>query len=175
MRRIPLSPRRQRLCSSTHIQALERLIAVLQQELSTARERETTLLREAHDRETLLLQMLSQAHQQNQRLLDLPRGTAIPPPSSQIAPGSTQPPAPRQRTPVAPQTPPGDPRGAMRRRILALLQDHPEGLTPAEMRRLLGVERSLADTCLGMRRDGVVQRVGRGKYVAAEPSGSDQT
>jgi hypothetical protein len=45
---------------------------------------------------------------------------------------------------------------------VALLQEHPEGLTPAEMRTLLGVDKSLADTCLGMR------RVGRGKYVAAQ-------
>jgi hypothetical protein len=54
----------------------------------------------------------------------------------------------------------------MRRRIVALLQDHPEGLTPAQMQTLLGVERSLADTCLAMRRDGLVQRVGYGRYVA---------
>jgi len=60
-----------------------------------------------------------------------------------------------------------DPRGDMRRRIVALLQEHPEGLTPGEIRDLLGVERSMADTCLGMRRDGLVQRVGRGRYVVA--------
>jgi hypothetical protein len=40
----------------------------------------------------------------------------------------------------------------MRRRIVALLWEHPEGLTPAAMRTLLEVDRSLADTCLGMRR-----------------------
>jgi predicted transcriptional regulator of viral defense system len=56
----------------------------------------------------------------------------------------------------------------MRRRILALLHDHPAGLTPAEMRELLGVERSLADTCVGMLRYGLVQRVGRGRYVVAK-------
>jgi hypothetical protein len=68
---------------------------------------------------------------------------------------------------VARPTAPGeDHRGAMRRRIVALLQTHPEGLTPAEMRTRLGVERRLADTCLGMLRDGLVQRVGRGRYVA---------
>ena len=55
----------------------------------------------------------------------------------------------------------------MRRRIVALLTAHPGGLTPAEMRDLLGVERSLADTCLGMRKYGLIQRVGRGKYIAA--------
>jgi hypothetical protein len=47
-----------------------------------------------------------------------------------------------------------------------VLQDYPDGLTPAEIRNLLGVDRSLADTCLGMVRYGLVQRVGRGKYVA---------
>jgi predicted transcriptional regulator of viral defense system len=63
----------------------------------------------------------------------------------------------------------------MRRRIVALLQDHPEGLAPAEMRGLLGVDRSLADTCLGMLRYGLVQRVGRGRYVATAPSRTDQS
>jgi predicted transcriptional regulator of viral defense system len=58
----------------------------------------------------------------------------------------------------------------MRRRIVALLQEHPEGLTPREIRDRLGVDRSLADTCLGMLRYGLVQRVGQGRYVAAEPS-----
>jgi predicted transcriptional regulator of viral defense system len=58
----------------------------------------------------------------------------------------------------------------MRRRIVALLQAHPEGLTPAEMRDLLGVDRSLADTCLGMLRYGLVQRVARGRYIVAPAS-----
>jgi hypothetical protein len=47
----------------------------------------------------------------------------------------------------------------MRRRIVALLQDHPEGLTPAEMRTRLGVDKRLADTCLGMLRYGLLRRV----------------
>ncbi len=55
----------------------------------------------------------------------------------------------------------------MRRRIVTLLQEHPEGLTPAEMRTVLGVDKSLADPCLGMWRYGLLQRVGRGRYVAA--------
>ena len=61
----------------------------------------------------------------------------------------------------------------MCRRIVTLLQDHPEGLTPAEMRALLGLDRSLADTCLGMLRDGLVQRVGRGKYIAVTEQEGD--
>jgi len=58
----------------------------------------------------------------------------------------------------------------MRRRIVSLLQDYPEGLTTGEMRELLGVDRSLADTLLGMRRYGLVQRVERGRYVVAAPA-----
>jgi hypothetical protein len=56
----------------------------------------------------------------------------------------------------------------MRQRIVALLQDHPEGLTPAEMRGVLGVEYPLGNTVLGMLRYGLVRRVERGRYVAAE-------
>jgi hypothetical protein len=55
----------------------------------------------------------------------------------------------------------------MRRRILVLLQDYPEGLTPAEIRTLLDVDRSLGDTCLGMLRYGLLRRVERGRYVVA--------
>jgi hypothetical protein len=153
--------------SAVSLPALERLIDVLQRELDTAR----LLLREAHERETLLLQMLSQVQQQNQRLLDMPHSAPQEPVQA------PQRPPPAQRTSLAssrPQEPPAaqgvDPRGAMRRRIVALLQEHPEGLTPREIRDRLGVDRSLADTCLGMLRYGLVQRVGQGRYVAAEPS-----
>jgi hypothetical protein len=145
---------------STEAQTLERLIHVLQRELDAARERET-----------LLLQRLSQMQQQNQRLLDMPRPT--PPPESAQEPSGATLARRRPRSPATPQRPPqgqpeaqgGDPRGDMRRRIVALLQEHPAGLTPAEMRTLLGVDKSLADTCLGMLRYGLVQRVGQGRYV----------
>jgi hypothetical protein len=146
---------------STETRTLERLIDVLQRELEAARERET-----------LLLQMLQQLQHQNQRLLDLPRSAPAPTTreTPQDAPGATQAPRRPHRQPAPPtplQEPPGDPRGAMRRRIVALLQDYPEGLTPAEMRDLLGVDKSLADTCLGMLRYGLVQRVGHGRYATA--------
>jgi hypothetical protein len=100
-----------------------------------------------------LTAMLHASQQQNQRLLDMPRSAPVPALPGQRAPGIDE-----------------APRGEMRRRIVALLQEHPEGLTPAEMRTLPGVDRSLADTYLGMRRYGLVQRVGRGRYVAAAPS-----
>jgi hypothetical protein len=115
---------------------------------------------------------VEQMHQRYDRLLDLPRST--PPPSPHDAPGHAQarrgipsPSVPHDTPQAQPEAPAGDPRGAMRRRIVALLQDHPEGLTPAEIRSLLGVDKSLADTCLGMLRYGLVQRVGRGRYVVA--------
>ena len=64
--------------------------------------------------------------------------------------------------------------GADLRHIVPLLQEHLEGLTPAEMRPLLGVDKSLADTCLGMLRYGLAQRVARGRYVAAAPSRNER-
>ena len=63
----------------------------------------------------------------------------------------------------------------MRRRIVALLQAHSKGLSTAEMRTMLGVDRSLADTCLGMLKYGLIRRIERGKYVAAESSYNDRT
>jgi hypothetical protein len=85
------------------------------------------------------------------------------------APNSSQPVRPELSSHPEPRTAPStmDPRGDMRRRIVALLREYPEGLTPAEIRAFLGVDRPLSDTLLGMRRYGLVQRVGRGRYVAA--------
>ena len=57
---------------------------------------------------------------------------------------------------------------AGRRRIVALLQEHPEGLSPAQMRDHLGVEKRLAHTCLGMARDGLIRRIATGRYVHSE-------
>ena len=127
------------------------LLDILREQLHAAQERE----RAYQEHIAQLTAMLEQAHQQNQRLLDMPRTVSpVPHPS----------PGPPTRT-----APPREaPRGNMRRRIVALLQDHAEGLTPAEIRRLLGAETSLADTCLGMLRYELVQRVERGRYVAAE-------
>ena len=90
-----------------------------------------------------------------------------------MSPQEPRRPADVPKSPPPPHRPPqgqleaqgGDPRGAMRRRIVALLQEHPEGLTPAEMRTRLGVDKSLADTCPGMLRYGLLQRVERGRYV----------
>ena len=144
---------------------LERLVARLEQEIAAAHTREHQY-QEQIARLTLLVEQMQHRYD---RLLDMPR------PSPQDAPGAPQTPrrVPQPPTPPdAPPTPPdaaGDARGAMRRRIVALLQDEPEGLTPAEMQARLGVERSLTDTCQGMLRYGRLRRVGRGRYVAIAP------
>jgi hypothetical protein len=138
---------------------LERLIEVLQRELDDARAREQA----AREREAMLLQMLQQVQQQNQRLLEAPR--SVPTPSAPAplvrAPDETAPPT----RVVSPGSAPFPTRGAARQRILALLRDYPEGLTPAEMKTLLRADTRLTNTCIGMWRDGLLRRVGRGRYV----------
>ena len=156
------------------------MVAMLKQQLNEAQAREQAALereRVARDREAHLLQMLQDMQQRYDRLLDAPRPQShIPAETPHVAPGATQQGPFTQKTPLPPTSPQRQPeaarrapRGDMRRRIVALLQEHPEGLTPAELRTLLGVDKSLADTCLGMLRYGLVQRVGHGRYVAAAP------
>jgi hypothetical protein len=131
--------------------------AQMREQAALEREREAREERQAaREREALLLRMVEQTQQRYDRLLEAPR------PSSSPRPELCH---PEPRTAGSPR----DPRGDMRRRIVALLREHPEGLTPAEIRGFLGVDRPLADTLLGMRRDGLVRRVGYGRYMAAEP------
>jgi hypothetical protein len=163
------------------IAALERENTLLRAALdaAAAREEEARVqTKAAREERALLLQMLQDMQHRYDRLLDMPR---TPPPSAAQEPAGATPARRRPQTPPLPQRPPqglpaaqgGDPRGEMRRRIVALLQDHPEGLTPAEMRNLLGVDKSLADTCLGMLRYGMLRRVERGRYVATAPATHD--
>jgi AcrR family transcriptional regulator len=140
------------------------MITLLKQQLRDAQAREqAAVAREqaARDREALLLHMLQDMQHRYDRLLDMPHTPTPPQPT----------PAP-QATPVRTPAPPGEPRGAMRRRIVELLREHPEGLTPAEIGERLGVERSLVDTCQGMLRYQLIRRIERGRYVAMEPGGT---
>ena len=136
------------------------LMDILREQLQAAQERE----RDYREHIARLTTMLDQAHQQNQRLLDMPRQ------APQEAPDAAQPPRRVHTPPARPDTPPRPPgdvraaRGDMRRRIVALLRDYPAGLTLREMQERLGVERSLTDTVLAMRRDGWLRRIGRGRY-----------
>jgi hypothetical protein len=132
---------------------------LLRRELEVAHLREQAALEReqaAREREALLLHMLEQAQQQSQRLLDMPR--SVPAPS-----------APAPHVP-APGQVPFPSRSTVRQRILALLREYPEGLTTTEIRVFLRADRPLTDTCMGMLRQGLLRRVGPGRYVAHNPA-----
>lgn len=62
-------------------------------------------------------------------------------------------------------THPGGGRGAMRRRIIDLLREHPEGLTAEELRVYLKSQKPLGDTLQGMVRQHLLEKEGRGNAV----------
>ena len=66
---------------------------------------------------------------------------------------------------VSPGREPFPSRSTVRQRILAVLREYPEGLTAAELRVFLRADRSLSDTYAGMFKQGLLRRVGRGRYV----------
>jgi hypothetical protein len=126
------------------------LVDVLREQLQRAQERERVYEereRAYQDHIARLTAMLHDAHQQNQRLLDMPHSAPVPGPGL-----------------GAPAAPEGS-RGDMRRRIVALLQAHPEGLSPAQVRRLLAVDKDLGSTMKAMARDGLIRRVQTGWYT----------
>src|SRR5215510_8843603 len=59
----------------------------------------------------------------------------------------------------------GRPRSALGQQILALLQDHPEGLRAEQIRGHLTPDKPIGDTLAGMKRPGTVQTRGQGKAV----------
>jgi len=93
-------------------------------------------------------QMLHEMQHRYDRLLEAPRST----------------PTPAPRVPVT-TTNTSAPQGDMRRRIVALLREHPDGLSPVQTRHLLGIDKDLGATMKAMARDGLVRRVEMGWYV----------
>jgi hypothetical protein len=122
------------------------LVNILREQLQAAQERE----RDYREHIARLTAMLHEVQQQNQRLLDMPRSALGPAP-----PGSGT------------QAAPDVPRGDMRRRIVALLQAHPDGLSPVQARQLLDIDKNLGSTMKAMVRDGLLRRVEHGRYVGA--------
>jgi hypothetical protein len=59
----------------------------------------------------------------------------------------------------------GRPRSALGQQILALLQDHPEGLSAEQLRGLLTPTRPIGDTLAGMKRLGRVRTTGQGRTL----------
>ena len=96
-------------------------------------------------------QMLHEMQHRYDRLLEAPPPTASPP---------------TPRAPVMDEAP----RGEIRRRIVALLRDHPEGLSPSQTRRLLAIDKDLGSTMKAMARDGLRRRVDTGLYVVQSRS-----
>jgi hypothetical protein len=133
------------LVSPADTATLQQLISVLQRELDAAHAREQA----ARDREALLLQMLQQVQQQGQRLLN----------AGQQAPAAH---------PATPRSVPHRKRGDMRQRILALLREYPAGLSPAQTRQRLGVDKDLGSTMKAMMRDGLLRRVEIGRYITRD-------
>jgi hypothetical protein len=56
------------------------------------------------------------------------------------------------------------PRGAVRQEVRNLLREHPEGLTPVQIRLKLGIDRDLGSTVKAMARDGLLTRLAQGLY-----------
>src|SRR5262249_14425426 len=167
---LPARPRTPRDSHARLQTSPDTLVAIVraQRRLRQKREREQARLyaeREQayRDHRAPCTTMVHEAQQQHQRLLDRPRSAPPPAPSPESQPAVSWPTQPRE-----------DPRGAMRRRMVARLREHPAGLAPAEMRTLRGVDRPRGDTCRGILRYGLGQRVGRGRYVVAEASQHDQ-
>src|SRR5712671_4947227 len=104
--------------------------------------------------------MLSQMQHQNQRLLE---AATRPTPPSALAPPVVVA-GPDVSAPPSASSEPLPSRSNVRQRILAVLREHPEGLTAVEIRILLRADRSLTDTCAGMFKNGLLRRVGRGRY-----------
>jgi hypothetical protein len=121
------------------------LVDILREQLQAAQARERAY-QEHIERLTL---MLHEAQQRSDRLLDTPRSA----------------PAPPGRVAVSE---PSAPQGDMRRRIVALLREHPDGLSPVQTRHLLGIEKDLGDTIKAMARDGLLRRIATGVYTARE-------
>lgn len=144
------------------VDILREQLQLMREELQAAREERQA----AREREALLLQMLQQMQQRYDRLLEAPSSGPAPHAAAPLV-RSPEDTAPLSRG-VAPVREPFPTRGAARQRILAVLREYPEGLTAVELRLLLGAEKSLTDTCTGMYKQGLLQRVGRGRYVARE-------
>lgn len=81
--------------------------------------------------------------------------------SASAPPTSTPAPSVPARSKTRPLT-------GLRQQIVKLLRQHPEGLSPAQVRQALRAEKNLADTMGGMARDGILNRVETGRYTAAE-------
>ncbi len=71
------------------------------------------------------------------------------------------------QTAAAPRAAAPPPSGGLRPQIVAVLQQHPEGLSPKAVRTLLQVDHDVRSTMKGMVRSGLLTRREAGRYVVA--------
>jgi hypothetical protein len=83
------------------------------------------------------------------------------------SPTSTPPSPVQPRAPLPPRAH-TKPLSQMRQQIVDLVRQHPNGLSPAQIRELLKVEKDLGSTVKAMARDGILRRVETGRYVMVE-------
>jgi AcrR family transcriptional regulator len=132
------------------------MITLLKQQLNDAQAREQAALQReqsSSEREALLWQLYQAEPTRYDRLLEAPR--ALP----------TTPVTVRPRSSAQAQV--AD-RGDIRRCILALVREHPEGLCLAHTRQLLDIEKDLGATMKAMLREGLLKRVTHGQYAAID-------
>ena len=72
-----------------------------------------------------------------------------------------------RQAPAAPRAAAQPPGGGLRPQIVAVLQQHPEGLSPKVVRTLLQVDHDVRSTMKGMVRSGLLTRREAGRYVVA--------
>jgi hypothetical protein len=132
-------------------QERDRLVQQVQQ-LQMQQAQTQQHLTQAQQMQQDVQQMLHAAQQRYDRLLDAPR------PLSGLSVGT----GPQGNIPVS--VSPAAPRGDMRQRILTLLRDYPDGLSPAQTRQRLGIEKDLGATMQAMLRDGLLRRIETGRY-----------
>lgn len=114
-----------------------------------------------------LEQALAQAYAREQRLLELLAQLTPPRPApEEAAPAAV--PAPVPTLPPPARVAPPQPLSGVRQHIVAVLQEHPEGLAPKAVQTLLHGEKDLRSTMKGMVRSGVLTRLAAGRYVVAD-------
>jgi len=108
---------------------------------------------------------LEQAHARELRLLDL-LAQCTSQRSSPVVPES--PGASVASTPAAPSHAAAHaPLSGLRQQIVAVLREHPEGLSPKAVQTLVQVDKDVRSTMKGMVHSGLLTRLAAGRYVVA--------
>ena len=106
---------------------------------------------------------IEEARERERRLLDLVAHLT----GQRSALPATAPPASPPLPAVRPAAAARPPLSGVRQQIVAVVRQHPEGLSPQAVRTLLHVDKDLRATMKGMVRSGILTRREAGRYVVA--------